>query len=69
MYANTTITYTLPGVKDDQGDTWSASYAMGSASTFTTINNGKFTFSPTSSNVGTFPITITLTDNNLYNPK
>lgn len=68
MSANATKIYTIPSIKDDENDLYSVSYMLGSASSFTTNNNGKFTFSPKVTDSGTFTITITLRDYNAYNP-
>jgi len=54
----------LPSISDPDGDGWSVSTNMGSASSFIQYSSGTFTIAPTVGNVGTFAISVTVTDNN-----
>ena len=60
-----TKTYSLPSITDPDGDAYTISVSMGSATSFTTYSNGKLTFAPkATASSSTTSVTVTLKDTN-----
>lgn len=55
----------MPRVTDADGDGYSIAVYNDAATSFTDYKDGVFSFTPTNSTIGTYIITITLTDTNI----
>jgi hypothetical protein len=63
--AGSSVSYSLPDSSDAEGDNVVMTVSLGSASTFVSYSNGKFTISPKASAAsGTYTVTVKLTDDN-----
>lgn len=64
LVPNIPATYTFPSTYDPDGDLFTKSINFGGADSFTTQNSNKLVFNPKLANIGSYRISVTLTDTN-----
>lgn len=65
MQAGTSLNYDLPGISDPDGDSFTVSYSLDSASSFCSFEYPTFTMTPSLKDIGNYSITITIKDANI----